>query len=307
MSKAPRRQATVAGITAIAAITAVAVFLTTNSPAATTTSRASAARVIDDRLESVTGWAPAIGSGGLRGDLAARYADFDLVVVDGQEAKPSQIAAIQSNGSLVLGYLSVGTIESYRPWYDAAKRYRLESWKDWQGEWFARVSAPGFRHLISRQIAPGMLDKGFDGLFLDNTDMIYDHRGQTAGMRRLIATLGEMRERRGTLLFAQNGAETIGPSLRYLDGWNREDVSWTYDFNHHEYRRQGDGARRAAQDELTEIAARGLLVSAIDYTAPGDDAADAESIANACAVGALPFASNISLRRIPASAYRCEG
>ena len=72
----------------------------------------------------------------------------------------------------MLAYLSVGTIEKWRGWFDDIKRYRLEPWQDWKDEWFADVSKPGLRRIIVRRIAPGILDKGFDGLFLDNVDMI---------------------------------------------------------------------------------------------------------------------------------------
>jgi hypothetical protein len=46
-------------------------------------------------------------------------------------------------------------------------------------------------------------------------------------------------------------------------------------------------------------------VTATDYTAPGDDAAVQESIANACAAAALPFVSDIGLTRLPASPLSC--
>src|SRR5690349_8868317 len=85
----------------------------------------------DARLAGVHSWAFAIGSGDLDGDVAARYAPFDLVVVDGEEVTPKQVAALHARGKIVLRYLSVGTIEKGRSWFTRAKRYRLELWDDW--------------------------------------------------------------------------------------------------------------------------------------------------------------------------------
>lgn len=259
----------------------------------------------DPRLQSVETFALAIGNRTLNGDLATRYDGFDLVVFDGQEAKPHQIATLQAQGTLVLGYLSVGTIEKWRPWYAQLKPYRLEAWKAWKDEFYADVSKRGFRRQMVKRIAPGLLDKGFDGLFLDNTDMIENHRSETTGMRKLIKQLSGLVDSRGGLLFAQNGADVVGPSLPYFDGWNREDVSFTYDFDHKRYAPVRPADHQAALDELTAIGAQGLLVTATDYVAEGDGDAEQEAIANACAVGALPYVSDIGLRRVPANPFSC--
>ena len=253
----------------------------------------------DPRLLAVESWAFAIGSGTLGGDIGARYAAYDLVVVDGQEVRRRQVRDLRASGAVVLGYLSVGTIEAWRPWYPRLRRYRLEAWRDWRDEFFADVSRRGYRRQIAGRIAPRLLAKGLDGLFLDNVDMIETHRPQRPGMRRLVARLGGVADASGGLLFAQNGFGVIGPMLRHLDGWNREDVSTGYDFDRDRYRANGPRRTRRAQRELRRIGDRGLLVTATDYTARRRGRAVSGAIANACAAGALPFVSDIALRRVP--------
>lgn len=266
---------------------------------------APAAAPSDNRLAAVETWGFAIGTGTLKGDLARRYAGYDLLVVDGQEAKRRDVAELQSGGTVVLGYLSVGTIETYRPWYRLLKPYRLEAWKDWKGEFFARVRSTGFRHKISRRIAPQMLAKGFDGLFLDNVDMIESHRRQARGMRRLVRRLSGLVRADQGLLFAQNGYQIIDPLIPYLDGWNREHVTGSYDFDRDRYRVNGARRTRAAIRELRSVGRRGPLVTATDYTRRRRGATVRRAIANACAAGALPYVSDIGLRRTPADPARC--
>lgn len=256
------------------------------------------------RLARVHSFALALGSGDLSGNLARRYAGYDLVVVDGGEATAAQVATLHRAGTVVLAYLDVGTIEPYRSWYAQAKRYRLDYWPAW-GEWYARVSAPGFRRLIAGRVAPALLAKGFDGLFLDNTDMVETHPGERSGMVALVRELAALVHRRHGFLFAQNGDATVAPLLPYLDGWNREDVSWTYDASTHRYVRQSRADTAAALAALRRIRARGLLVTATDYVARGDAAAVAQSRLDACRAGALPFASDIELTRIPAAPLTC--
>jgi uncharacterized protein (TIGR01370 family) len=256
----------------------------------------------------------AIGNGQLAGgpaEVAERLGGFELVVVDGELARADEVAALRDRGATVLAYLSVGTIERWRSWYPRLKRYRLGAWEQWEGEFFADVSRAKLRAEIAGRIAPPILAKGFDGLFLDNVDMIEArrHRAQRPGMRKLVVKLAQLVHADGRLLFAQNGHHGLGRLGLFdaLDGWNREDVTWTYDFDRRRYRRNGSGATRAALRELRDVRERGLTVTATDYTRGGDESARDEAVANACAAGALPYVGDIGLsaKRLPDPPLTC--
>ncbi len=269
-------------------------------------SATASATTSDPRLAAVTSFAFASGAHTLDGDVGARYAGYGLLVIDGQEATPAQIAALHSNGSIVLGYISVGTIEPFRPWYKRLRRYRLPDRFEEFDEDYARVNAKGFRRQIARRIAPSMLAKGFDGLFLDNTDMIETHRSQKGGMRKLVAALsGRIDSVPGRYLFAQNGAGVIGPMLRYYDGWNREDVSWSYNFKRRSYYPLNGDDASAARSELARIGGAGLFTTATDYTEAGDTLAQQISVSGACGAGAVPFVTDVGLTRIPVPPLTC--
>ena len=265
---------------------------------------AAASTAAPPRLAAVRSWAFAIGSGNLAGDIRARYAPFDLVVVDGEEATTAQVGALRAHGTIVLAYLDVGTIEPGRSWFPRAKPYRLDYWQDW-GEWYANVDARPYRTLIAGSVAPALLAKGFDGLFLDNVDMTETHAGQAPGMLALVRSLARLVHAHGRYLFSQNGEAVIGPTLPYLDGWNREDVSGTFDFAAKRYVAVSRSDSVAALAALRRLRARGLLTLATDYVSRGNEAATKRAIAAACAAGALPFVTNIDLTRIPRAAQRC--
>jgi uncharacterized protein (TIGR01370 family) len=258
------------------------------------------------RLAGARSFAFAIGDGALGGDLSRRYAGFDLVVVDGENAGAREVAAIKrASGGLVLAYLDVGTIESYRSWYNAAKPYRLDYWGDW-GEWYANVNAAGFRSLILARVAPAMLAKGFDGLFLDNTDMTETHAAQKPGMQALVAGLSRLVRARGKLLMAQNGANVNWPLRRFYDGINFEDFSFSYDFDRHAYFRQGAGSVAQAQGEIRRYRRAGLKVTTTDYLAARKPKETLIAVRNACSSGALPYVSDINLTRIPVRPFHCS-
>jgi endo-alpha-1,4-polygalactosaminidase (GH114 family) len=270
----------------------------------------------DPRLTNAESWAFAIGGGQLAGDPEAvgeRLGPFDLVVADGELARAGEVAELHERGATVLGYMSVGTIERWRGWYDRVKRFRLEPWKAWKDEWFADVSKPRLRRIITGRIAPRVMDKGFDGLFLDAVDMIEvrRHRPQRAGMRKLVRALAGLTHGQGDLLFAQNGFWGMRKfGIReFLDGWNREDVTTRYDFARRRYDRAPGKHRRAALRELARMRRAGLFTTAADYTKRPRGELYRDSIANACSVGALPFVSDLQLRarRLPDPPLTCSG
>lgn len=248
-----------------------------------------------DRLTGVRSFALALGDGAAERNLDG----YDLVVIDGS-TPARRVKQLRAGGAIVLGYLSVGTIEPYRSWFGAAKPYRLERWDDW-GEWYARVSAPGFRDLIADRVAPAIMRRGFDGLFLDNVDMIVEHPGQARGMRALVKRLAAG----PGVLFAQNGDEVIDRFLPFLAGWNREDVSRTYDFDTKRYVPVSAEDRAAAVATLRRLGQRLALVTATDYVEAGDTAGARAATKAACAAGALSYVSDIELRRVPQPPPAC--
>lgn len=240
-------------------------------------------------------------------DEIEKLKQYDLVVLDGVNLSDADLAEIKSEGAIVLGYLSAGTIEKGRSWSKKLKReFALGYWEEWD-EWYARVSSRKFRRFFIRRIATPVLEKGFNGLFLDNVDMISDFPAQTKGMLRLLkmtrSLLGENR-----FLFIQNGDELIERIEKevQLDGWNREDVTSTYDFDSESYLLQSEQDIENDLSFIRSMIQRAYLVTTADYTASDESAETEQSVRNSCQAGAIPFVSDIFLTRLPVNPYTCE-
>ena len=137
---------------------------------------------------------------------------FDLVVVDGEEIRRAQVLKLRRHGTLVLGYLSVGTIEDYRCG-TRGEPYRLELWGDW-GEWYATSRGAASATCSRAGSRPGA-EQGPHGPLPDNTDMIETHGAQREGMHRLVRRLAILVHSRKRLLVTQNGQSSLGQTLRY--------------------------------------------------------------------------------------------
>lgn len=236
----------------------------------------------------------------------ARLARRDLVVVDGEDATAAQVTKLRSRGALVLGYLSVGSVESWRSWFPLLQDHRLEPLGDWDGERYADVSSSELRDAIADTIAPSLLEKGFDGLFLDNVDMIEDHPAQADGMFDLVTRLSARVHTAGGVLMAQNGDAVIAKYLPLLDAWNREDPTGTYDFSRKRYVLTDAAGRRLARATLKSIHAAGLVTTTTDYFGSPRSADAKRAVRIACSVGALPLVADIALSDVPKTPQRCS-
>lgn len=236
-----------------------------------------------------------------------RLAHRDLVVVDGEEATPAQVQRLQARGAVVLGYLSVGSVESWRSWFPLLRDHRLEPLGDWDGERYADTSSPALRDALADQVAPSLLEKGFDGLFLDNVDMVEEHPAQAEGMFELVSRLSTRVRGAGGVLMAQNGDSIIARYLPLLDAWNREDPTGTYDFSRRRYVLTDRAGRQLARATLRTVKAAGLVTTTTDYFASPLDPRATRAVRLACSVGAIPTIADIALKQVPRRATRCPG
>jgi cysteinyl-tRNA synthetase len=80
-----------------------------------------------------------------------------------------EIAALRDSGKAVYAYFSMGSIETYRPEYDAvaATDMVLNQWGDWPDEYFVAYWDPRWWDLVMRPRLDQAAAAGFDGVYLD--------------------------------------------------------------------------------------------------------------------------------------------
>ena len=153
-----------------------------------------------------------------------------------------------------------------------------------------------------------ILAKGFDGLFLDNVDMVEVKRHKRSarawGSWWPSSTSSWAAPGCCSPRTARPGCSSgypgqgVDPLIDHLDGWNREDVTWTYDFDRRRYVKNRNADREAALDELEEIGDAGLdhdrhRLRGLRRTASATPSARPSRTRSS--VGALPYLGNIGL------------
>jgi uncharacterized protein (TIGR01370 family) len=252
-----------------------------------------------ERLRAICSWAPVFGGAHLR-----RAGIFDLVVVDAVrqrdgrvETSASQLRRLHTSGALVLAYISVGTVESWRHYApDVPRSWTLGAVEGWAGERYVDARKRRWRALMARE-AQSLAAAGLDGLYLDNLDVAELHPETAGGVVQLVETLAAAVPE--LLLVAQNGL-AVADRLP-IDGLAHEDVYWRWDGR---YRRSTEAERAALLPRLRALREQGLPVFTLDYALQGSAGAR-EALASSLADGFRPAVSVLDLDRLPHGVPKC--
>lgn len=236
----------------------------------------------------------------------AKLAPYRLAVLD--PGSNPDLARIRALGTVVLGYLSLGEAESYRPYFADAKAAGVLAGENpnWKGSFFVDLRRPAWRSLVLDRLAPQILAQGFSGLFLDTLDdarALEDkdpvrYRGMTAAAAELVKAL---HQRFPTTPLMMNRAFELVPSVaRDITMLLGEGVYADYDAAHKRY------APVAAADYRAQVAALrkarrlnpALTLFSLDYWNPSDRRGIARIYALERANGFNPYVATLALDRI---------
>jgi len=192
-----------------------------------------------------------------------------MLVLDPDEVLASHVPVIKGSDKLLLGYLSVGEVEAYRRWFKNPEIASLTIRENpqWKGNFIVDFRQRQWRSLIS-SVALEILEKGFDGLFLDTVnsfEQFPDRDSAKTAMADLIVDLCTMiRSRHPNCYVILQNADSLFDDPRIfaaVDGINQESLfhSWKKNVVF-------DSGRRAKLQRLIELRQRGKFVSLLEYT-----------------------------------------
>jgi len=222
---------------------------------------------------------------------------YDLLVLDGDpvvyELNRNVVERLKCGGDgdkFLVSYLSVGQAENYRDYWQTDWGVGNPSWiayadDFWIGDFYVRYWDPEWQNILFSRV-DDVVDKGFDGLYLDVIDayeFFESERGDAReDMRALIATIADRaRTRSGNPdfgIFVQNAEEliqTVGPIwIEPLTGIGKEEpFYWATDDKVQEDQRFWNDLY------LGQWVAAGKLVLSVDYVTKPEFIEDAYALA----------------------------
>lgn len=205
----------------------------------------------------------------------ARTLDYDTIVIDAQYYEPEEIAALHDAGHTVYSYINLGSVEDFRPYYKDYVDLTFADYENWKGERWVDVSQQVWKDFILEKLAPEILAKGVDGLFVDNVDVYYIRQTKEIfeGVTEILKGLQKM-----NTYVSINGGDTFvtdyidqgGKFTDVADAVNQETVFSMINFDDETFSRNTERERNYFQKYVEKVAANGGDIYLLEYTTDTD-------------------------------------
>ena len=234
------------------------------------------------------------------------FAPYDLVVLESFGHPPLQ--PLRDRKKILLGYISVGEIDSGRPYYAefAGQNLLIAENSNWRGSYSVDIRDPRWTRKLIEELIPTILHYGFDGIFLDTLDnpphLERQDPKKFAGMTPAAAKLVRIiRQNYPQIKIMVNRAYEILPEIGgHIDYVLGESVYSGYDFKEKKPHRLSRNDYEHQVRILSDVRKRypHLQVMSLDYWDPTDPKGMAAIYSAQRANGFIPYVSTVELNRV---------
>lgn len=201
----------------------------------------------------------------------AKLANYHTVVIDAQYFSKDEIKGLKDKDHIVYSYLNIGSIENFRNYFNEYKSLILSNYENWDEEYWIDVSDPVWKDFITDRLAPSLLEKGVDGLFIDNVDIYYQYRSEKI-YNSVTDILKRLKSKSPNIII--NGGDTF--ISRYIDekkqpadilsGINQETVFTAIDFEKGSFRPADIETQEYFTDYLKKAQKQNIDIFLLEYT-----------------------------------------
>lgn len=199
---------------------------------------------------------------------------YKELIIDAIDFFKSDIEYLHNNGvDKIYSYLNVGSIESFRNYYNEFEQYTLGEYANWEDERWIDVSNEKWQNYVVDTLAKELNDKNIDGFFIDNVD-VYTLFKNEAVYDGLFNILSSLKNKYGKEIIINNGYDFVNDTLdkgisinSIIDGVNQEEVMTVIkDYDKNKFRRQKNSEVKFTTNYLNSLKAQGLKIYIIEYT-----------------------------------------
>ena len=200
---------------------------------------------------------------------------YKKIVIDAQYFEAEEISELKETGHTVYSYINLGSVEKFRPYYKKYKKYSLGTYENWTDEKWIDVSQNEWQDFVVNELANDILDKGVDGLWVDNCDVYYNFNndGIFNGVTNILMGLKAY----DTYVIINGGDTYVSKYANdnnsldaVMDAVNQETVFSAIDWDNDMFTENDDDTREYFQDYCKLASDYGKDVYLLEYTENSD-------------------------------------
>lgn len=236
------------------------------------------------------------------------YYTYDWIVLDQDNPYFENVKNkfYMKNKAKVIAYISIGEIEQHRSYFNQLKKFSIGSNPMW-ASFIADLREKEYRDFIINKISKELVNKGFDGFFLDTLDSYQLVTKQDSWIEFQKAEIELIKELKKNypdkIIILNRGFEIIDEVKNFIDGVVVESLFYGID-SQKRYREVTEKERNYLVAQLEKIKSFGIPVIVIDYIDPKDKEKAKDTVKKISSLGFIPYVSNAELSRVGFS--RCE-
>lgn len=126
---------------------------------------------------------------GMDKSSVSKFKDYKIIVIDTTDYSKQDIEKFKKEGHVVYSYLNVGSLETFRNYYDEFKDKTLGDYAGWDNEEWIDVTNKDWQDFIINSLAKEMSEKKVDAFFIDNMDIYYNFKDDASKKTQIYSSL----------------------------------------------------------------------------------------------------------------------
>lgn len=184
----------------------------------------------------------------------AKIKGYNYVILEEKNFSKEEVSLIKKNNKKVFAYISLGEVNANASHYNLLKNNTLGKNTNWNSHYLDLKSEKTI--IVLMRLIKKNLDKGFDGMFLDNIDNFGSFGPQKSQRKELVALISKIKKQYPNHLLIQNsGAELIEDTNKYIDAMMFESVASNYSFKDNLYQLRNEVEYQTYLKRLKELQA----------------------------------------------------
>ena len=215
---------------------------------------------------------------------------YNVVVVEPASIDIGGVESLHKTNEKIYAYLNIGSLENYRPYFNEFKEKTLGLYENWEDEYWMDVSDIAWQNLIVDKLGRDIVDKGFDGFFIDNCDVYYYYPTEEIfnGLSSILQGLRSLNmTKKYKIDIIINGGDTFVSrcienkiATELFDGVNQECVFTDIDFENKTYKEKDESDREYFKEYLSNVKKYIPEVYLIEYGANSNLIKEIENYCN---------------------------